>query len=385
MAAPSQDAIREALRSVVDPELGDDIVSLGMVGGIEVSDTGRVGIEVSLTVASCPLRGQIDADAKRRVASLPGVTEVDVHISTMDPAQKRALMDKVRLKAAEGAPDNDIPASARILAIASGKGGVGKSSVTVNLAWALADLGMTVGILDADIWGFSVPRLLGLDSGVGVEGTPDDWGILPTSRPVGAGLIKVVSMGLIAEREDEAIMWRGLVLTRALQHFVQDVRWGELDYLLIDMPPGTGDIQMGLARLLPRAEVVIVTTPPQAAARVAIRAADMARKGHLRIAGVVENMHSFTCEHGATYALFGEGGGASLANLVGAPVLGTIPFHPSLGTSGDEGLAGTGLADPIRDAFAKLAGTVASELAPIRAQGCTARMLDTIEAALGER
>ena len=213
-----------------------------------------------------------------------------------------------------------------MLAIASGKGGVGKSSVTVNLAVALAARGLVVGILDADIWGFSVPRLLGMEGDVEAR----EGKMIPLERPVGTGTLRVLSMGFLAD-EEQAIMWRGLVLNRAVQQFLQDAHWGDLDYLLIDLPPGTGDIQMGLARLLPRTELLVVTTPPVAAQKVAARAADMARRGYLRVAGVIENMSDFTCEHGTTYALFGSGGGERLARGLGVPLVGSIPLAPRPG------------------------------------------------------
>ena len=216
-----------------------------------------------------------------------------------------------------------------MLAIASGKGGVGKSSVTVNLAVALAVRGLVVGILDADIWGFSVPRLLGMEGDVEARAGK----MVPLERAIGPGTVRVLSMGFLAD-EEQAIMWRGLVLTRAVQQFLQDAHWGDLDYLLIDLPPGTGDMQMGLARLLPRTELLVVTTPPVAAQKVAARAADMARRGYLRVAGVIENMSDFTCEHGTTYALFGSGGGERLAHGLGVPLIGSIPLHPDLAAGG---------------------------------------------------
>ncbi len=233
----------------------------------------------------------------------------------MSAEQKKDLMARARLRAQENPPATEIPGRTRVLAISSGKGGVGKSSVTVNLAAGLADRGFTVGLLDADIAGFSVPRMLGRG------GSPHGPAAIRTAatriepmiKPVGTGVIKVVSMGFLSP-ENEAIMWRGLMLNRGVQHFLEDVAWGDLDYLLVDMPPGTGDIQMGLARMLPRAEMLIVTTPALAAQKVAVRAADMARKGYLRVAGVIENMSGFTCEHGEHYDLFGSGGGARLAD-----------------------------------------------------------------------
>ncbi|HEY2562838.1 MAG TPA: P-loop NTPase, partial [Acidimicrobiales bacterium] len=242
---PTTEHVREALAGVVDPELGASIVDLGMVRAIDVEADGSVGVEVALTVAGCPLRDQIRRDVEGRVLSLPGVRSVDVRTGPMDEAERRAVMEQARWIARESAPATEIPATTRVLAIASGKGGVGKSSITVNLAVALARRGLTVGVLDADIWGFSVPRLLGMQGEVEARAKK----MVPLERRIGDGLLRVLSMGFLAD-EDSAIMWRGLVLNRAVQQFLEDVHWGELDYLLIDMPPGTGDIQMGLARML---------------------------------------------------------------------------------------------------------------------------------------
>ncbi len=383
MAAPSirpvADAVRDALRSVVDPELGGDIVELGMVHDVTVDDVGNVVVDVALTVAGCPLRGQITSDVETRVASLDGVASVAVHTSVMDDATKRRAMDRARRRAQEDrSVPTDIPTSARVLAVSSGKGGVGKSSVTVNLAVALARRGLTVGVLDADIWGFSVPRLLGVHGELGVE----DKKILPIEHPVGDGLLRVVSMGFLAD-EDTAIMWRGLILNRAVQQFLEDVRWGALDYLIIDMPPGTGDIQMGLARMLARTEVLVVTTPPLAAQKVAARAADMARKGHLRVAGVIENMAPFTCAHGERYALFGEGGGDRLAAEIGVPLVGRVPLHPDMTGAADSGrpvALGTG---DLAEAFAAMAQRITEDVAPaVPVDGCSARLLDAVERAV---
>jgi len=378
---PAEEAVRAALLGVIDPELGDNIVDLGMVRRVAVGPAGRVEVEVALTVAGCPLRTQLHADVVARVGSLPGVVAVDVVMGEMDADERRALMDRARLKAQEHrALATDIPATARVLAVSSGKGGVGKSSVTVNLAVALARRGLTVGLLDADIWGFSVPRLLGMQGELRAVGKK----IVPLEKAVESGLLKVVSMGFLAD-EDSAIMWRGLILNRAVQQFLEDVRWGQIDYLLIDMPPGTGDIQMGLARMLPRTEVLVVTTPPIAAQKVAARAADMARKGHLRVAGVIENMSAFTCDHGTTYALFGEGGGARLAAEIGVPLVGTVPLHPAMADAGDAGTPVALGGDVLGAAFDALATRVAQEIAPVvEVAGCTARLLDRVEAALGD-
>jgi ATP-binding protein involved in chromosome partitioning len=289
----AEEAVRNVLLGVIDPELGDNIVDLGMVQVIEIGpQNGDVNVTIALTTAGCPLRAQIMKDIKLRVASLPGVPAAPVHFGEMSAEQKKNVMARARWKARDNALDTDIPATTRIVAIASGKGGVGKSSVTANLAAQLAQRGLTVGVLDADIGGFSMPRMLGVEGRV--QGVRDESGRArfgPLEKPVGPGLLKVVSMGSIeGTGEDQAIMWRGFMLNRAVQHFLEDVAWGDMHYLLIDLPPGTADIQMGLARMLPRTEVVIVTTPALAAQQVAARAADMARKGYLRVAGVVENM-----------------------------------------------------------------------------------------------
>jgi ATP-binding protein involved in chromosome partitioning len=306
----------------------------------------------------------------------------------MTADERGDVMVKARWAAREQAPDTRIPATTRVLAIASGKGGVGKSSVTVNLAAAIAALGHTVGVLDADIWGFSVPRMLGIPERLEARKGDDGRGIIqPNVRKVGAGTLEVVSTGNLVEDEGTALMWRGLMLTKAVEQFLRDVEWGPLDYLLIDMPPGTGDVQMGLARLLPRTDLIIVTTPARAAQKVASRAADMARRSFLRVAGVIENMSAFTCEHGTSYALFGEGGGAELAASIGAPLLGQVPLEPAVAAGGDAGvpvaLDGTGAA---AEAFRAIAARIVTEtVPPMSMVGCSARLLDAVEAALGPR
>jgi ATP-binding protein involved in chromosome partitioning len=390
-ASPSRDAVMGALRGVIDPELGDNLVDLGMIRGVEIGgdglDPGHVTVTVALTIAGCPLRTQIDDDTRTRVASVPGVTSVDVRMGEMTGEEKRKVMERARWKAQQNAPATEIPPTARVAAIASGKGGVGKSSVTANLAAALARRGFTVGVLDADIAGFSIPRMLGL-RGKQVEAQarpdqPDRPYLFPVERRIGPGLVKVVSMGAIPGAvEDEAVMFRGLMLNRAVQHFLEDVRWGELDYLLIDMPPGTSDVQMGLARMLPRAEMIVVTTPAQAAQKVATRAADMARRGHLRVAGVIENMAGFVCDHGQTYALFGEGGGQRLAKQVGVPLLGSVPLDPSVARGGDTGEpAALATEGPAAEAFDAIADRLVGEvMAPVEMAGCSARLLDLIAA-----
>ena len=378
---PDEDQVRQALRSVVDPELRADIVELGMVTDLSIDTGGAVTVTVALTVAGCPLRHQITSDIERHVATVRGVRSVTVRTGVMDPAQRSSLMARARAVARDAAPATAVPERARVLAIASGKGGVGKSSVTANLAVALARRGLTVGVLDADIWGFSLPRLLGLDGEIEARSGK----MVPLERPVGAGLLRVLSMGFLAD-EDQAIMWRGLVLNRAVQQFLQDAHWGDLDYLLIDMPPGTGDIQMGLARLLPRTELLVVTTPPVAAQKVAARAVDMARKGYLRVAGVIENMSAFVCEHGSSYALFGSGGGERLASQVGVPLVGSVPLHPAVAAGGD---AGSPVAldpdHPVGAVFAAMAERITDEVAPVVVMdGCSTRLLDRVEAALAD-
>ena len=380
-----EEALINALRGVIDPELGDNVVDLGMVKGFAWLDepAGWLEARISLTTAGCPLRAQLQDDVKRRLTGIPGVEKVKVTFGEMTTEQKKQLMARARWKARDRSEVvTDIPPTTRVVAIASGKGGVGKSSVTANLAAALADRGMTVGVLDADIGGFSIPRMLGIEGWVQPDKATKK--IIPLEKRVGEGLLKIISMGSIeGTEEDQAIMWRGLILNRAVQHFLEDVAWGELHYLLIDMPPGTSDIQMGLARMLPRTEMVIVTTPALAAQKVATRAADMARKGYLRIAGVIENMSAFECAHGERYALFGEGGGQRLAEAIGAPLLGSIPIDPAVARGGDEGEAAAGVAG---EAFAAIAEVIVTEAIPVVEMAtCTARLFDEVEARLGPK
>ncbi|MEY3091476.1 MAG: hypothetical protein RLZZ269_590 [Actinomycetota bacterium] len=374
---PSVEEVTNLLRAVIDPELGSDVVDLGMASCRSVSADGFVVIDVKLTIGGCPLRAQIKKDIETRVATHPGVRGVKIEWGEMTGDERSATMAKARWNARERAPETEVAATTRVIAVSSGKGGVGKSSVTVNLAAAIAAQGYTVGVLDADIWGFSVPRMLGIDQRLEAErdeasGRPK---ILPNTRAVGRGLLKVVSTGFLVDDEGTALMWRGLMLTKALEQFLRDVAWGEMDYLLIDMPPGTGDVQMGLARLLPRTDMVIVTTPAVSAQKVAIRAADMARRSFLRIAGVIENMSTFVCEHGSQYPLFGVGGGQALADEIGAPLLGQIPIEPTVAAGGDAGepvaLAGSG---PAADAFRAIADQIVREtVPPVQMAGCSAR------------
>jgi ATP-binding protein involved in chromosome partitioning len=363
-----QVAVMNALRGVIDPELGDNVVDLGMVKRLERGADGAMHVTIALTTAGCPLRAQLMRDAKARVGSLPGIDLVKIHFGEMTSDERKNVMSQARWKARGNALDTDIPATARILAISSGKGGVGKSSVTANLAVLLADQGYTVGVLDADVGGFSMPQLLGIDGEIEGERAGEGKTVMkPVVRPIGNGVLHVVSMGSISgANETEAIMWRGMMLNRAVQHFLEDVQWGDLDYLLIDMPPGTSDIQMGLARMLPRTDVVIVTTPATAAQQVAARAADMARKGFLRVAGVIENMGPSTAPDGTVTAMFGSGGGQHLADSIGVPLLGSIPLEAAVAAGGDSGLP-VALDQPHTAAaavFRDLAELIVSDVAP---------------------
>jgi ATP-binding protein involved in chromosome partitioning len=373
----------------MDPELGDNIVDLGMAGEVTVSPDGLVAIAMKLTIKGCPLRVQIKNDIESRVLVHPGVTKVTIDWGEMTADERSAVMTRARWNAKEQASDTQVPINARVLAIASGKGGVGKSSVTVNLAAAIAAQGNIVGVLDADIWGFSIPRMLNMPDRLEaqrVEGS-DKPRIIPNERKVGGGLLKVVSTGMLVEDEGTALMWRGLMLTKAVEQFLNDVQWGELDYLLIDMPPGTGDVQMGLARMLPRTDLVIVTTPAVSAQKVAIRAADMARRSFLRVAGVIENMSTFTCDHGNTYELFGNGGGKALATEIGSPLLGNIPIEAAVAHGSDTGepivLSKVGAA---AEAFAAIAQRIISETVSMQDMvGCSARNEEVVQVSVSQR
>ncbi|MGA8296251.1 MAG: Mrp/NBP35 family ATP-binding protein [Acidimicrobiales bacterium] len=375
---PTDEKLLAALRGVVDPELGEDVVSLGMVRSVNLED-GTAHVEIALTIAGCPLRTQLRDDVTRHLLALDGVGEVEVTTVEMGKEERAKVMSTARRLAQRRAVATGFPSSTRVLAVVSGKGGVGKSSVTAALAVALCRKGFRVGLLDADIWGFSIPRLLGVKGPLAVRQKK----MVPASVPVGASELKVVSMGFLSN-EEEAIMWRGLVLARAVQHFLEDVDWGPLDYLLVDMPPGTGDVQMALARMLPRVEFLVVTTPSSAAAKVAQRAADMARKGNVRVAGVIENMAPFDCEDGHRHALFGEGGGAELARSIGVELVGSLPIDPALSAAGDSGgFAALDPKSPSGLAFDEIAKRLASDIAPVvEMSGCSARLIDRVESRL---
>ncbi|MFM7225011.1 MAG: Mrp/NBP35 family ATP-binding protein [Actinomycetota bacterium] len=355
---PTESEILEALRPVEDPEIRRSIVDLGMVRGIEIAG-GRVGVTVALTVAGCPLRAEITRRVTEAVAALPGVDDVAVELTVMSDAERAALAES--LHGGGGATrENPFTASAtRVLAIASGKGGVGKSSVTTNLAVALAQRGRRVAAIDADVWGFSMPRMLGIDR----PPTLIDDVIVPPE----ANGVNLISMGFFAH-EDQPVIWRGPMLHKALEQFLTDVHWGEPDYLVVDMPPGTGDIALSMAQFLPRAEVIVVTTPQPAAQKVAQRAAFMARKVNLSVTGVIENMSWFRCEHGEAYRIFGEGGGAELAELLEVPLLGQVPLVEPLRAGADEGRPVV-VAEPDNEAsvvFRAMAERIDVELAPKR-------------------
>ncbi|MEE2768021.1 MAG: Mrp/NBP35 family ATP-binding protein [Actinomycetota bacterium] len=378
---PSEEDVLGLLRGVIDPELGSNIVELGMVKGVAVSNSGLVEVTVALTTAGCPLRAQIQRDVRTRVGSAPGVSGVEIVWTELTQEEKAEAMARARWNVSRDAPETEIPATAKVLMVASGKGGVGKSSVAVNLAAAMANRGLTVGVMDADIWGYSVPRMLGVEGRLG--GSPGDGKIDPIEVAIGDGLVKIVSMGFLVDREETALMWRGLMLNRAVQHFCEDVAWGPMDYLLIDMPPGTGDVQMGLAKLLPRAEMIVVTTPALAAQKVAERVANMGRNNYLRVVGVIENMSAFEAPDGQRHELFGRGGGEALAADIGAPLLGCIPIDGSVSLGGDEGRPAALGDGPAAEVFREVVELLVTEAAPpVDMAGCSARMVAAVEEAL---
>jgi ATP-binding protein involved in chromosome partitioning len=315
---PSRDDIWTALERVIDPELRRPVTDLDMVRDIAIED-GDVAVTIALTVAGCPLRSSFQDQVAEHVGAVEGVASVRLAFDVMSPEEKAALTTKLRGAVTERTKGLSVDRATRVLAIASGKGGVGKSSLTVNLAAALSQLGQQVGVLDADVYGHSIPHLLGVSQRPVVV----DEMIVPPVR----GSLKLMSIGFFLE-ENSPVMWRGPMLHRALEQFLSDVHWGELNTLLVDMPPGTGDVSISLGQLLPRAEAVIVTTPQPLAQEVAVRAALMAQKTNMRLIGVVENM---------TSDVFGEGGGALLAQRIGVPLLGSVPLDARLRESGDRG------------------------------------------------
>ncbi len=316
---PSRDRVLEALEQVIDPELRRPVTELDMVRDVEIRDDGVVALTVVLTVAGCPLRNSFQEQADRVLAQVPGVTGVELSFAVMTPEERQALTTKLR----GGAPEREnvvrLPAACRVIAVASGKGGVGKSSLSANLAVAFSQLGRRVGVLDADVYGHSIPHILGIRQ----KPVAVDQLIVP---PVKDDL-KLMSIGFFLDG-NEPVMWRGPMLHRALEQFLTDVHWGDLDVLVVDMPPGTGDVSISLGQLLPRAEVVVVTTPQKLAQDVAARAAAMAQKTNMRLLGVIENMSG---------DVFGSGGGEALAAELGVPLLGSVPLDPLLREQGDVG------------------------------------------------
>ncbi|MEA2299339.1 MAG: ATP-binding protein involved in chromosome partitioning [Solirubrobacteraceae bacterium] len=325
---PSVDEIRRALEVVIDPELRRSIVELDMVRSIEPHPGGAVDVMVSLTTPGCPIRGHFQTSVRDAVMGLPGVTAVNVGFDVLDDTQKSALQRKL---GRTSLPKGALAQVANVVCVGSGKGGVGKSTLTVNLAAALQAQGKRVGVLDADVWGYSIPRMLGLGS---------ERPAVSAERkivPLTAHGLSVMSIGFFVA-EDAAVVWRGPMLHKALTQFLEDVTWGELDFLLIDLPPGTGDVSMTLAQLLPQASFVIVTTPQPAAQRVARRAAEMAHKVDLEISGVIENMAGFVTPGGERFAIFGEGGGQALADELDVPLLGKVPLTMALREQADAGV-----------------------------------------------
>ena len=368
-ALPTNDALLTALSSVNDPEIRKPITELGMVKSVTVDETGHVALTIYLTISGCPLKETLTRDSTNALMAVPGVTGVDVTLDVMSDEQRTALKTKLR----GGVAEKEIPFAkpgslTRVYAVASGKGGVGKSSVTVNLAAALAEQGLKVGVVDADVYGFSVPRMLGVEH----RPTQMDDMIPPISHDV-----KVISIGMFVPG-NQPVVWRGPMLHRALQQFLADVWWGDLDILLLDLPPGTGDVAISIGQLLPNAEILVVTTPQQAAAEVAERAGSIAVQTHQRVVGVIENMSWYELPDGTRADIFGSGGGQavaeSLTKVIGAPVelLGQIPLDVSLRTGGDEGVPVV-LSNPDSPAAVALRG-VAKRLA-VRSRGLAGRSL----------
>ena len=327
---PSKEAVLQALESVIDPELRRNIVELDMVRSVDIHENGVVDVMVSLTTPGCPIRNHFSTGVADAVKALDGVTHVNVAFDVLTPQQKQTLQQK--LGRGGGLPSGALAQVANVVCIGSGKGGVGKSTLTANLAAALTAEGKKVGVLDADVWGYSIPRMFGL--GNERPAVSAQRKIVPLEAQGG---IKVMSIGFFMNEADQAVVWRGPMLHKALTQFLEDVEWGQLDYLLIDLPPGTGDVSMTLAQLLPQAKFVIVTTPQATAQKVARRAAEMAKKVDLEIAGVVENMAGFVTPGGERFPIFGEGGGQALADELDVPLLGSVPLTMPLREQSDAG------------------------------------------------
>jgi ATP-binding protein involved in chromosome partitioning len=331
VSVSTREDVRTALRGVLDPEIGMPIEDIGMLKDIEI-DGGTVRVDVLITIEGCPLKDRITADVTNAVQPLHGVDRVDVRLSPMSQEERAALVAKLRggAPAPEGRRTFFTGGATTVIAVASGKGGVGKSTVTVNLAAAMAADGLRVGILDADVWGFSVPRMMG------VSGKP--VGFNNMILPLEAYGVKVISMGFFVP-EETPVIWRGPMLHKAIEQFLGDVYWGDLDVLLADLPPGTGDVSISLASFLPGAQMLVVTTPQEAARKVAERAGKMAERTNLRPLGVVENMSFYVCPHcGEREEIFGHGGGREAADTLRVPLLAQVPLVPTLRRGGDEGV-----------------------------------------------
>jgi ATP-binding protein involved in chromosome partitioning len=328
MSLPTHEQITEKLTGVIDPELRRNIVELGMVRSIEVRDGGKVEIVVSLTTPGCPIRSHFQNGVASRVSELDGVTEVAVGFDVLSDDEKANLQQA--LGRPRGLPQGALAEVKNVVCVASGKGGVGKSTMTANLAAALSAEGYPSGALDCDVYGYSIPRMLGVQARPEVNGQRK---IVPLQA---AGGVKVMSIGFFVE-ENAAVVWRGPMLHKAIQQFLEDVAWGELEYLLLDLPPGTGDVSMTLSQLLPQAKFLVVTTPQPAAQSVAHRAAEMAAKVDLEVLGVVENMSGFTTPGGERFTIFGEGGGQLLADELDVPLLGKVPLSEDLRAHADSG------------------------------------------------
>jgi ATP-binding protein involved in chromosome partitioning len=364
---PSTEQITAALGSVIDPELRKDIVTLGMVRSIEQPEPGRVDVVVSLTTPGCPIRAHFEEAVVQNVVALEGVEHVTVGFDVLTPDEKQSLQQKLGRGAL---PEGALAAVKNVICVGSGKGGVGKSTVTANLAAALQAEGKSAAALDADVWGYSIPRMLGVHGRPMVNGQRK---ILPLDA---VGGVKAISIEFFLDHPDQAITWRGPMLHKAIRQFLEDVEWGELDYLLIDLPPGTGDVSMTLAQLLPQARFVIVTTPQPAAQHVAKRAAETALRFDLEIAGVVENMSGFTTPTGERFTIFGEGGGQRLADELDVPLLGKVPLQEELRIGSDEGRPLV-LTDPDAPAAQALFHTVRGLIA------ATPQMIGTMQAPAG--
>jgi ATP-binding protein involved in chromosome partitioning len=331
---PTKDEILVALATVEDPEINKPITELGMVEDIAI-EGARVGVKIKLTIPGCPLKDRITTDVKAAVGAVDGVDDVQVVFGAMTNEERQDLSSRLRAEKGMANPEMDIPFAAadsktKVIAVASGKGGVGKSTVTVNLAAALAKLGHRVGVLDADIWGYSIPRMFG------VSGKPVAFDGMV--MPLQAHGCKVISIGFFTD-PDRSVIWRGPMLHRALQQFLGDVHWGDIDFLVCDLPPGTGDIAISLAQMLPNADMLVVTTPQQAAQKVALRAGKATEQTGMKVSGVIENMAGFTDPtSGVTHDIFGSGGGEELATALGTELVGRIPIDPRLREGGDAGV-----------------------------------------------